>query len=77
MILSEVAASFGSTISGTPLCHCPTRNSPSGWPRSSQLSGPRIVSTLLSRSQSASLICSLRSIVPTAFTAAWRTCAVA
>ena len=32
MIFSVVAASSGSTISGTPLCHWPTRNSPSGRP---------------------------------------------
>ena len=55
-ISSVVAASSGRTISGTPFCHWPTRNSPSGRPWSSQVSGPRIVSTSFSRSQSASSI---------------------
>src|SRR3954470_834216 len=76
-MLSLVAASGGSTISGLPLCHWPTRNWPFGLPSAFQLREPRIVSTELERSQSASLSWSALANVLLASTVACSTLAAA
>jgi aminocarboxymuconate-semialdehyde decarboxylase len=74
----EVAASVGGVWLGDdrllPFCHWASRKSDCGAPVASQRSGPRMVSTWLACSQSASLSWS---ISPTAATAACRTCAAA
>src|SRR6266540_4274001 len=71
---SAVATSLGRTISDLPPCHWASRKSDCGAPVSSQRSGPRIVSTWLAWSHSASLSWS---ISLTASTAACSTCAAA